>query len=347
MGGKTELDLRRLPAVRPDDDLGRDADLEARHDGERPPNLALRLVGVAVDRLAVEGDMPSGDLELEVGGEGRRAKRLAALVGAGTAPIVDVTQPWPPQEVGTRRGGVAVDRQRLFELHQLAGGDHGMGGHLLGDVSRRGRSGDGSAERARPADADRLHRCAAGVPQREGELHRLAGDELGAVGPGVERHAARDEQRLLADGDLLGEELGNRPGFGEGALHAGGARPVERGEGAGDRRRDLGHPIGAQARPRRRDVRGSARQLAPHLAGERRRAERRRQAGERRVDAGEEIVAAGSISPSRSLDEGVLAVARPELEQPPHVLRAMLAARFHRHLQNRQATPGVDATEGA
>ena len=93
MRGELDGDLRRRAAVRPDRDVGSDTELETRHDDDRPADLAARLVGVAVDRLAVEGDVPAGDLELEVGGERRRAERLAALVEAGSAPVVDVAEP--------------------------------------------------------------------------------------------------------------------------------------------------------------------------------------------------------------------------------------------------------------
>ena len=236
-----------------------------------------------------------------------------------------------------RAPGLTVEG--LLEADELAGGDLGVRGQLLREA-RRGRKR--AAELAGRLEAQRLHGVRTGVPERDGELHRLARHELRLVHEDVERHAARDEQRLLADRDLLGEELGDRTGRGMRALRARLARAVERGERPDEGRHRVGQPVGAQAAARRRDLGPGALELPPHLGGERPVAERRRDAGEGGVDPGEEVVAGRA---ARSLDEGVLAVARTELEEAPHVLRAVLAARLHGELHGRHAAPRVDGAE--
>ena len=100
MRGEIDGDLRRRAAVRPDRDVGRDAELETRHDDDRPADLAARLVGVAVDRLAIEAHRAAADLEGDPAGEHRRAERLAAIGLRGGAPVVEAVPPRQLEEVG-------------------------------------------------------------------------------------------------------------------------------------------------------------------------------------------------------------------------------------------------------
>ena len=94
---------------RPEDFLRRDGDIQVTRHEQRPPDLADRLVAIAIHDFARQRHRLARDDQPYPRGDGRRLEWQAAHVRGHPGPIVETTAVGerPPQEVGLRALRVA------------------------------------------------------------------------------------------------------------------------------------------------------------------------------------------------------------------------------------------------
>src|SRR2546426_8982631 len=103
----------RADVDRPQQLLRCDGDVDVASHEERTPDLAERLVAVAIHDLAGDGHRLAADQQSHSCRDGRRLERQATYVGGRCGPVVETTaiRERPPQEVRLRAVGILRYRQ--------------------------------------------------------------------------------------------------------------------------------------------------------------------------------------------------------------------------------------------